>query len=313
MENNARLAYLIQAHSDPQQLLRTVDALDEDADFFIHVDRKTPLEPFLVLDGRPNVFLVPDRERVKVYWGAVSQIEATLKLIRMCLERQRQLGAPYLKAVLISGACYPLRSNGNIRRFFEERPGVNFIRAMDVSAANAPKYDYCLRRWLFFNFGLGNPWLTRAVRWGLHQAARLLPLKPNYVRCGERKMPVYHGSQWWALDTAVLEYFMREEGLRRCFDRYFRFSLASDEKYFHTLFFNSPFASTAVAGGPEPFVPATCAFANLHVIDQSLQKWFAEEDFDALAASDKLFVRKVSSTHSSALLDRIDQTLRTRP
>src|SRR5204863_758833 len=56
----------------------------------------------------PDVELLDDR--VPVYWGQWQMVDATLRLIDRALE---QTDPDYL--VLLSGTCYPIRSNGRIR------------------------------------------------------------------------------------------------------------------------------------------------------------------------------------------------------
>lgn len=66
-----RIAYLIVAHTDPKQLKRLVDALNDDNNiFFIHIDRKTDIGPFLEcidLTRYKNVHFID--KRISVYWG----------------------------------------------------------------------------------------------------------------------------------------------------------------------------------------------------------------------------------------------------
>src|SRR5436189_6131615 len=92
----------------PDHLGRLIAALrDDGVRFFVHVDRKVPIEPFLV-HRAPDVELLDDR--VPVYWGQWQMVDATLRLIDRALE---QTDPDYL--VLLSGTCYPIRSNGRIR------------------------------------------------------------------------------------------------------------------------------------------------------------------------------------------------------
>lgn len=58
------IAYLILCHTDPAQVRKLVEALDQDAHFFIHVDAKAPQEPFLAGGWGRNVHFVPERIRV---------------------------------------------------------------------------------------------------------------------------------------------------------------------------------------------------------------------------------------------------------
>ena len=65
-----KYAYLISAYTEPDTLVHLVNSLDNNADFFIHIDKKTDLKKFQEpLLGKKNVYFVKDR--VKVFWGGV--------------------------------------------------------------------------------------------------------------------------------------------------------------------------------------------------------------------------------------------------
>jgi hypothetical protein len=310
MNQKQKIAYLIAAHNDPEHLERLVCTLNDDADFFIHIDKKQPIEPFIERIDKPNVTFLTDHDRIKVYWGGFSQVQATLNLLKRCLEANDRNQAEYKKVVFMSGADYPIKHNGYIHHFFEANKEVNFIRGMNITEANTKKYNYCIRNYLFFNFFIHSSIVTRAIRKTFNSTVSLVKTKPNYIVDREgKKINIFHGSSWWALNIDVIRYIQTRATKDKGIGGYFKFSLASDEKFFHTMFFNSAFADTNLYGGEEPYVPFTSAFANLHIIDSSLQKWFDLNDFDTIKNADKLFVRKVSSRHSRELLDKIDRDL----
>jgi hypothetical protein len=63
-----RVAYLILAHNTPKHPSRLVRALDSpNADFFIHVDRKSDISLSRDRFSQSNVTFAEDR--VAVYWG----------------------------------------------------------------------------------------------------------------------------------------------------------------------------------------------------------------------------------------------------
>ena len=121
-----KIAYLVLTHGMPDHLGRMVAALrDDDVRFFVHVDRKVPIEPFLPHRAADVDFL---DERVPVYWGEWQMVDATLRL----MERALELADPdYL--VLLSGTCYPIRSNRHIRSVLGDGTGqfINSVRMPD--------------------------------------------------------------------------------------------------------------------------------------------------------------------------------------
>jgi len=305
---SSKIAYLIQAHEDPENLLRMINALDDNNDFFVHIDKKANIDPFCqLLKAKNNVFLMEDQNRIDVYWGGFSQVEATLNLIEKCLIQNDVNDSEYLKVIFISGSDYPIKSKEELRDYLIKFKELNFIRGMNITQANTKKYNYCLRNYLFFDFFLMNKKVTRFSRKILNILGSTIFKKPNYVvENNGNKIDIFHGSSWWALNIDVIKYIQTYSKENDNLKKYFKYSLASDEKYFHTIFFNSRFSNTNIYKGPEPYIPTTSAFSNMHIIDTSLSKWFDEKDFNFIKASDKFFVRKVSTKNSKKLLDMID-------
>ncbi len=65
------IAYLISAHTDPGQLRRLTEALRaEGVHFFVHIDRKSCIDPFLQEASAPDVHFL--EERIDVRWGTIN-------------------------------------------------------------------------------------------------------------------------------------------------------------------------------------------------------------------------------------------------
>jgi len=84
-----KIAYLIVVHKNPQLLKRAIATLSsEDCAFLIHIDQKTKIEEFSEISGE-NVFF--SAQRIPVYWGEFSQIQATLMLMRQAIRMPTDL------------------------------------------------------------------------------------------------------------------------------------------------------------------------------------------------------------------------------
>src|ERR1700730_13308657 len=107
-------AYLIIAHEDPRHLQCLIEALDEDwAHFYIHLDRKSNIEDFVGIASHPRVNFV--QERVAVYWGGWSQVQATLNTLVAAASSSTQ----FSYYTLLSGSHYPIRSARDIYNYIE--------------------------------------------------------------------------------------------------------------------------------------------------------------------------------------------------
>ena len=109
------IAYLISAHTDPAQLRRLVLALHPDAEFFIHIDSKSPLEQFTSCLQLPRVHYIS--ERVDVRWGTMREVQYQMNLIRAAVTFPRQFD----RIFFLSGMDYPMWSNARIVNWLEQQ------------------------------------------------------------------------------------------------------------------------------------------------------------------------------------------------
>ncbi|HYK36961.1 hypothetical protein [Alloacidobacterium sp.] len=122
-------------------------------------------------------------------------------------------------------------------------------------------------------------------------------------------MVPYFGSQRWALTndciTAILEFVRNHPE----FVRSYRSVYAPDEHFFQTIVANSRFASVAMH--VEDPGSATNQLGPLHQIGPAADRYFGngDTDFQIAASTSKFFIRKVASSRSVQLLERIDREL----
>ncbi|WP_165003215.1 MULTISPECIES: beta-1,6-N-acetylglucosaminyltransferase [unclassified Enterococcus] len=310
------ICYLILAYNDIENLKRLIDRLNKNAVFFIHIDKKTNIEPFIQeFKLYKNVNFLRGNDRVKIYWGGFSIVQAEINLVLKALQNGK-----YLKYVLLSGADYPIKDNEYIYNYFKKNQSIEFIRGINLDNLDHKefyakhidvyqKHDYPM-------INKNNTIVFKTFRAMVNRFLRLVKLPPK-IR--HHKFDLYHGSQWWALSKECLEELMTMYKDNE--EDYLNFKIgmfASDEKFFHTLFFNSSYKNENVVHGPdEPLklrnveeTPLqTSRLANIHIIDPSMNKWFDERDFNQIKKSDKLFVRKVKSGYSDKLLNKIDNEI----
>ena len=139
-----KIAYICICHLDPYIVARTAKALQYEQDgFFIHVDNKTDITPFVsACDGLKNVHFVENR--IDNYWGGYSAIHAIMRTIKLA-----QSTDDYDRFVILQGQDYPLRSPKQIHEFFEEHADVEFCKAKNVSLSPLKKdYMKCCGFWM---------------------------------------------------------------------------------------------------------------------------------------------------------------------
>lgn len=296
------LAYLISAYRDPQHLVRLIRALDEEADFYVHIDLNVDEAPF-----RKALAPLADRvcyvTRHRVSWGGWQQVEYQRELIRAALARRR----PYTHLVCLSGQDYPLWSNRRIRHFFSENADRQLMSGYNLTAGDDERQRHKFTRlhpcrdltWQ------SRWWKDKAVVLSRHLTALLGLRRSDHIRLGGRECPIYFGSDYWALTPACARYVLRQLEDEPGIAHYFRTTFVPSELCLQTLVFNSPFA--AEADLHRGSYPGLTALTPLHYINYGAAiKVLTLDDMDTLHRSNKMFCRKVVSGTSDALADAID-------
>lgn len=271
----ARHAYCIMVHNEPlllKQLLRVLD--DGRNDVFVHVDAKADRRQF---DGltceKAGLYWTP---RVAVYWGDMSFAVAELTLLKNALAH-----GDYDYIHLLSGVDLPLKSQGEIQRFFAEHAGEEFVdfsldeRNRRSAFERAQRYYFFVRALKVRNGKLRR--IFKAIMEGLVALQVQLHIRRN------RFVVFYKGSNWISITGDCAKWLTAQESRIR---KLFHHTLCCDELFVQTLLMASPFAQRISPLG------------NLRKIDWSRGDPYTWQngDFEELVKSSGcLFARKFSS------------------
>lgn len=286
-----KIAFLIAAHNDVEHLRKLVTTL-KNHDVFIHWDAKSGMQPEIEK-------VTFTSKRVSVFWAGFSQVDATMELIKTALKT----GIKYDKYVLLSGSCYPIRPIKELEKKFENEGSKNYLKAIKVVDADFMRKQVRKKIWrdnilpLHIKRTQLIQKIEKILRFGFN---KLL----NFMNKKNIDMEVYHGSNWWALNHDSVKYALEVYESRPEIAHFFRFTFASDEKFFHTVIRNSEY-SKYCEDYSEYTGRGTYKMANLHIIDPSLTKWFTINDSKQISQSDKFFVRKVRSLDGGDLVEKI--------
>ena len=276
---HTKLAHLILAHDNPDQLVRLVEKLShESADIYIHLDAKVDISLFKEAEKVPGVRFV--KKRTNVVWCEYSTIAATL----IGMEEILAGGVPYSHINLLSGRDYPLQTPAKIFSFFQANQGKSFLwfeRIFNDWQDGQSR----IKHYYFGDYGFPG-------RYQLSDLARkLMPA---------RKLPggliAYGRSQWLTLSTESVRYVLDYVKANPSLSRFFRMTWAVDEVFFQTILGNSPLKDTLVNNNLRHIVlnrgfrPITFTMANAN----------------ELHTCGKLYARKFDSSVDSSILDYID-------
>jgi hypothetical protein len=295
------IAYLISAHNNPAHLKRLIAALQApNTRIFVHIDRKSDFAAFQHLVG-PDVTFCADR--VAVYWGEYSQIDATLVLLRSALHAPMKFD--YF--VFLSGTDYPVRSQGYIEDFFVRHAGQEFINIISMPSVELKKP---LTRLTQYRVPTGSTmwFLRRVIRRVLITAHVMSGLRD--FRSTFQELKPYAGSQWWALSQSACMYIFQFIGQRPEVVKYFHNTWFPDEMFFQTILGNSAFSGRITHN--VTFTDWSAGGAHPAPIDERHLALFAAPEplrvHDAYGNGESLFARKFSDRQAT-LIDALDKIL----
>jgi len=216
-------AFLILAHEDEAMLRRIVTRISPLGPVLIHLDKKTNASRWNLADI-PGTFL---ENRIKVYWGHWSVVEATVRLLEAAL---RDPGNS--RFTLLSGTHYPLLTNDALSHELNIAGNVIGSRpAPNMPDGSRPESDYLRRfyktvkpnsKWSRVKNGIFN----RVVYYG-----RPLDWRSVTPNSGMRA-----GEQFWSISREFAEYCVERVRSQSPLIEYFKKIVCSDEKVFATLF-----------------------------------------------------------------------------
>ena len=298
--------YLILAHKNPLQLSRMIERLDDGASkFFIHLDAKTPIEPFAAcLEGTHIRFIEP---RERCVWGDFSIVRATIHLMEAASEEQGLF-------ILMSGQDYPIQSQAYINDFLECNKEFDFIEIEPLEEKWKPKmvkdklehyhilhseergHSNCYAPFAHCSVFQKLRTLTHLLKGRLSRKNfKLLCSLPKRIAPFERQ---YAGSQFWAFSErtfyAVLNYIREHKAV---LEGYYKYTSSPDEIYFHSVLMDLVAKdSTIKLKDPITYVNY---FRKNNV--------FVTEDFEKLtSAKGKLFARKFDTDIDIEILNKLD-------
>lgn len=276
-----KIAYLIQCHQKPEMINHLIERLGKDCDIYIHVDLNSEIIDQIF--PKENLFFVDVRFPVR--WGHISQVWATLELMKMASKVE------YNYIFLLSGQDYPIKSNDQIKTFLQENEGKEFIEIESLPRDN----------WRFEG-GIGrvkyywpNSLISRRDLVGrVIRNTFLLSLGRFFSKDISRLGNLYGGSQWFTISGKLSTYILNYLSTNPEYLDLYRNSGCADELFFQTLIMNSPYKEMVVND-------------NLRYIKwskgSSSPDVLMETDFKDIFASGKLFMRKIDDQKSQSLIN----------
>jgi hypothetical protein len=289
MINNMNTAYIILAHKYPQQLIRLVIKLNTDKTYFwIHVDKKTKNEVYQEmvrgLSDYSNVYFINKKE---CCWGDFGVVSASINGIKEILSSN--VHCDYI--ILLSGQCYPIKSNQKIFNFLEQMDSHSLVSFFPLPSdvwikGGEPRGG--MDRIEYFHFNLFNKQFQASLF--KHKIKRKFP----------RNLQPFGGSAYWCFSRELAEYINYFVGENYVFVNFFKNVFTPDEIFFQTIIMNSPFKEKVINN----YMTYT-----LWLDSSDHPEILNSSNFEILSQSSELYARKFDASKDSQILDLIDKHL----
>lgn len=293
------IAYLISAHTDAPQLKRLIEALHKDAHYFVHIDKKSDIEPFTSIIAGDNIHFID--ERIDVRWGTILEVEYQMALIKAALDHPVQFD----RIFFLSGMDYPLWTCDHITEWLERQKKKEILQGIDMttSAICDEQQELYTTARPFYKLPISNKWnqrLSIASRMALKTVKRKKRLfLPNGWH-------LFKGSAWWCISQELATYIYKVYSTDEDLREYFLDSFGQAETLIQTIAFNSEqWADRCII--TRGSYPGLAALTPLHhIIYEPVIKVMDETDYDMLMESGKMFTRKLVSGTSDKLIERLE-------
>lgn len=281
-----RHAFLIIAHNEYPVLKALLTMLDDARnDIYLHIDYRSA-ELYEQISQihlqQAKLYLLPDR--MKVYWGDISQVTVEYLL----LETASQSNRTYAYYHLLSGTDLPLQSQDHIHNFFRQHEGCEFVGYWQ-GERHERDLKRKITRYYFFTRHLKrnhSPWHPIAAP--LHNLALMIQKITGFRR--RQELEFKKGPQWFSITHNFCQYLLKQKAFVM---KRFRHTLCPDEIFVQTVLWNSPFRHRIYSTEDENI-------GNMRLIDWTRGNPYVwqEQDYEELLSSNKLFARKFCSGHA---------------
>ncbi len=295
-----KIAFIITAYMDPNQLGRLITNLqNENFYFYIHIDKKVNIKPFKdKCINLKNVNFI--EKRFFINWGGYSQVRSILELIKNALDSSIK----YDRIIHITGCDYPLLSVDKIIEEFKKNANKNYMIGYNITDLPEKNQKKKVKRYWYFDINVKNIILKKYIIKLLNTIFFLLPIRKKDSCNGKR---IYFSSDYWAL-TYDCVYELYNEYIKDFkIQKYFKHAFAPSELFMSTMLFNSKYKKTAELYSKQNYNGLSTLSKLHYIVYTDKIKILDERDYDQLICCNKIFARKFYTGTSDTLIEMLDR------
>lgn len=234
--SDIKLAYLLLAHKNPEQINLFVGELlaNGDCDVYIHVDKKNAaIIPEIV--ENEHVIVCSEYE---TRWASFEICRAALKLMELAVSSGKGYSHIYF------GSGQDLMVKRGLYGHLAENPDVVFMHIIrEVTARDRAAARYKIR-WSKKLMKRGNVSFSRFARVFLQTMCRMGIVFKRNKKTLKKQVRFYTGGTWFVAPIAAAKYIVDYTVENPDYVEFWQDSLASDLMFFQTILMNSEYKDT---------------------------------------------------------------------
>lgn len=298
MRKTNRHAYLIIAFNNWEVLEKLIRLLDHERnDIYIHINSAIRDFDFDYFEKIPEKSKVYYTERFHTEWGTPRLMVAQMYFLQMAHGIEN-----YQYYHILSGACFPLKTQEEIHKFFDENNGKEFVHFTSAPPLEKRIYDRYAYDHRFHKHIRENSFVKR-ILFGVLLEGIYVKLQKLMKVDRQKKNPyeMCFGSSWFSITDEFAFYIL--EHWDYLLDS-FKHTFAPDEIYVQTLAYNSKFKDRLYYDKMDDNYLACMRYIDW---ERGNPYTFTIDDYEELMDSGCLFARKfdIKTEKQRAIIDKI--------
>lgn len=304
MEQPVRIAYLIFAHKNPDQLGRLLGKLYYPGClFYIHVDAKSNVKPFALAASQvPSASVIWLTKRTPVSWGDFSLSAAYLNGFQTILQKRPEPDF----IITLSGQDYPIVTNQALHNWLANHIDQTILDYDVVTEDSLHLIERVDRYYLSIKphrtivYPYPDP---QDFRKRLFNATLRLSDLFNLPRQFPMGYQMYFGTNWFQVKPVTARYLVEFARSNPSYVKFARTTFVPDEFFFQTILLNAPETIR------NTIYNYRMTFMQWDRPEGSYTNPISVSELPDMLNSGKFFARKFDETVDSEVLDRLDQYL----
>lgn len=276
-----RIANLILAHKNPEQLLALINQYPPDLFHnWIHIDAQSDLKEFKKIINHPNVSIIRPR---KVVWAGYSLVWVTIEGLNDIIKSKEK----FIYINLMSGLDLPIKSTVSFHKFLSNSyvsTNAEFFHILELDNWDAKhRYEqYHLSDW--------------TIR-GRYTVEKLINKMIGKRKFYNGKMKPYGHSQWFTATHDFIKYSLNFFKTNPDYLNFLKTMWGPDEFVFNSLLMKSPMSMNISDKSNLRYIDWTEAKASPKVLKM--------DDFEKISFSECYIARKFDSQIDNQIIDKI--------